>query len=47
MGWSITDAGKLEDAALRLRLELAQRIGIGKGMTVIMWVAAKADSLFP
>lgn len=35
MGWSITDAGKLEDAALKLRRELAQRIGIRKGTTVI------------
>jgi cyclopropane fatty-acyl-phospholipid synthase-like methyltransferase len=35
MSWSITDARALEDAVLRLRSQIASRIGVRKGMTVV------------
>jgi ubiquinone/menaquinone biosynthesis C-methylase UbiE len=35
MGWHITDAEELEDAILRLKLGLAQKIGVRAGMTVV------------
>lgn len=35
MSWNITDAGKLEDALLKLKLEIAQKLRIRAGMTVV------------
>ena len=35
MGWSITDSKELEDAIFKLKLELAQKIGVRHGMTVV------------
>jgi len=35
MGWNITDAEELEDAILRLKLELVRKIGVRAGMTVV------------
>lgn len=35
MGWGITDAKVLEDAVLKLRSNIAKRIGVCKGMTVV------------
>lgn len=35
MGWNVTDARELEDVILRLKLNLARKIGIRAGMTVI------------
>ena len=35
MGWNITDARKLEEAILELKLELARKIGVQAGMTVV------------
>jgi ubiquinone/menaquinone biosynthesis C-methylase UbiE len=35
MSWNIADSGKLEDAILKLKLTLAQKIGVHQGMTVV------------
>jgi ubiquinone/menaquinone biosynthesis C-methylase UbiE len=35
MGWNITDSEKLEDAVFKLKLALAQKTGVCKGMTVV------------
>ena len=35
MGWNITDSEELEDAILKLKLKLAQKIGVHYGMTVV------------
>jgi ubiquinone/menaquinone biosynthesis C-methylase UbiE len=35
MGWRITDSEALEDAVFELKLKVASRIGVRKGMTVV------------
>jgi len=35
MGWNITDSKELEDAIFKLKLKLAQKIGVRQGMTVV------------
>lgn len=35
MGWNITDSKRLEDVVLKLRAELARKIGVKQGMTVV------------
>jgi len=35
MGWNITDSKELEDAIFKLKLRLAQKIGVRQGMTVV------------
>ena len=35
MGWNITDANRLEDAVFDLKLELARKIGVKRGMTIV------------
>jgi ubiquinone/menaquinone biosynthesis C-methylase UbiE len=35
MGWNITDSEELEDAILKLKLVLVQKIGVRNGMTVV------------
>jgi SAM-dependent methyltransferase len=35
MGWDITDSKALEDAVLELRFDLARKIGVSRGMTVV------------
>jgi cyclopropane fatty-acyl-phospholipid synthase-like methyltransferase len=35
MGWNITKAEELEDAVLKLKLKLVQKIGVCAGMTVV------------
>jgi len=35
MGWNITDSKELEDAIIKLKLRLAQKIGVRRGMTVV------------
>ena len=35
MGWNITGAEELEDAILKLKLKLAQKIGVCAAMTVV------------
>ena len=35
MGWNITDSEELEITILKLKLKLAQKIGVRQGMTVV------------
>ncbi|MGC9345355.1 MAG: hypothetical protein ACP5ER_00990 [Candidatus Bathyarchaeales archaeon] len=35
MGWNITDSKELEDAIFKLKLKLARKVGVCRGMTVI------------
>jgi cyclopropane fatty-acyl-phospholipid synthase-like methyltransferase len=35
MGWNITDAGKLEEAIFELKLNVARKIGVQTGMTIV------------
>jgi len=35
MGWAITDSEELEDSIFKLKLKLARKIGVRRGMTVV------------